>query len=178
VPCVPIGGLLLIIKKGTLIHKAAEFISLGLDDKIKVPEEFNSYIEQLIQFFTEINPDIIAPEVILFNSELLLGGMIDLITFNKDGTIDIYDWKTNKELKKSNRYTKTYSTPINHILDTSIEGYSLQLTVYKKMLEYHKFKVRDMFIVHITPDNYTVIKCKDYSTEINELFEVRKKQIS
>jgi ATP-dependent exoDNAse (exonuclease V) beta subunit len=115
-------------------------------------------------------------EWMIYDEDLKIAGSIDMVYENDDGTLKIYDWKRSKDIIKVNNFDKYALTEcISHIPDTNFWHYSLQLNIYKFILErkYNK-KVTELYLVKLHPDNkrknYELIKCADLSLEVNELF--------
>ena len=111
----------------------------------------------------------------VFDEDLGLAGSIDMCFIKPDGTIAIYDWKRSKEIKQSSFYVKYSKNPIlSHIPDLNYWHYSLQLNVYKRILErkYGKI-VSEMCLVCLHPNhkNYQRISVVDMSADVNELFK-------
>ena len=104
------------------------------------------------QRFTEMN--CLTPygvEWRIYVKELKLAGTIDFVALNEDGTLDLYDWKRSKQMDVHNSFRK-YSPVVPHIPDTNFGHYTVQLNLYKYMLEqkYDK-KVRHMYLVCMYP---------------------------
>lgn len=122
-------------------------------------------------------------EMMVFHEELRLSGSIDMIYEAPDGTLQIYDWKRCKQIKKDNPWDCATRECINHLPDSNYWHYSLQLNTYKAILEqkYGK-KVTDLFLVCLHPNNknqsYQRIRVPILSQEIQDLFEERKQQVS
>jgi hypothetical protein len=119
----------------------------------------------------------------IYHEDLKLAGSIDMIYENPDGTLAIYDWKRAKDITRVNTFGKYAVTDcISHMPDTNYWHYALQLNTYKAILEekYDK-KITDLYLVRLHPDaeekNYELIKLPDLTVEINELFELRRKEI-
>ena len=99
-----------------------------------------------------------------------------------DGTIDIYDWKRCKEIKKDNRWENAKTECIKHFPNSNFWHYSLQLNTYKAILEknYGK-KIGKMCLVCLHPNNYNnsylLYEVPDLSEELKNLFELRKKML-
>jgi ATP-dependent exoDNAse (exonuclease V) beta subunit len=94
-------------------------------------------------------------EWMVYHEEYRLAGSIDMIFENPDGTLQIYDWKRCKEIKKTTPWQKYAKTPaLDHLPDTNFWHYSLQLNTYKKIIEekYGK-KVTNMYLVCLHPNN-------------------------
>jgi ATP-dependent exoDNAse (exonuclease V) beta subunit len=164
---------------GTNMHKSIECFynsTQTLEDFVDLPD-----MQHFISFYEEygVNLKPYRSEWMIFDEELKLAGSIDFLTENDDGSLDIYDWKRSKEIKKVNPW-QSGLYPINHIPDTNYWHYSIQLNLYKALLEknYDK-KVRDLYLVVLHPDNpkYILISVPDLSTEINSLFEYHRNSL-
>ena len=122
-------------------------------------------------------------EWMVYDKELRFAGSIDMVFENPDGSLEIYDWKRCKEIKKENKWQSATTECISHLPDTNFWHYSLQLNTYKALLEknYGK-KVKGLYLICLHPDNknnsYQKIKVPTLKTEIKELFELRKKMLS
>lgn len=122
-------------------------------------------------------------EWMIFDVTLKLAGSIDAIFENKDKTIDIYDWKRSKKIKKNNKWSHAKTECIQHIEDCNFWHYSIQLNTYRKLLEknYNK-KINKMYIICFHPNNennsYIKYEIPDLSNEINNLFQLRMCQIN
>lgn len=144
--------------KGRAVHKAAELIAAGLIDEVEVTKEISGYIEQIIKFFIDNKVEPLLSEVIVYDKKAKVAGTIDLITINKDGSLSLWDWKTNKdEIKTTNKYNDFFNYPLAHVPSTKYGGYSLQLQTYKYMLEQIGFKVKDTNLIYITDSYYKII---------------------
>jgi len=107
---------------------------------------------QQFKTFTEMNA--LTPygvEWRIYIEEVQLAGTIDFVALNEDGTLDLYDWKRAKQMDVHNSYNK-YSSIVHHIPDTNFGHYTVQLNLYKYMIEqkYNK-KVRNMYLVCMYP---------------------------
>ena len=119
----------------------------------------------------------------VYHEEVKISGSIDMVYENPDGTLSIYDWKRAKNITRINNFNKFAIPPqICHLPDSNFWHYSLQLNTYKAILEQKYGKViKDLFLVRLHPDaeekNYELISLPNLSTEINDLFIERKKQL-
>ena len=95
----------------------------------------------------------------MWDDEFLLSGTIDDPIFYEDRTVDINDWKSNKKIDKSNKYTKGLF-PISHLENTKLNIYTLQLSFYGLILERKGFKVRNLTLTHITEEKEEIIPLK------------------
>ena len=98
----------------------------------------------------------------VYDEDKKLTGTIDMVYMNEDGTLSIYDWKRCKSINKLNTFNKFSSCDkIKNIPDTNYWHYSIQLNLYKYILEKkYGFIVKDMYLVQIHPNqnNYKKIK--------------------
>jgi len=164
---------------GTKMHNDIEYYYN------KEPVENDSvefqYFKNFLQDYSELKP--YRTEWMVYYEELKLSGSIDMTYENPDGTLQIYDWKRCEEIKHEAEFNKYAITPcISHLPDTNFWHYALQLNVYKTILE-HKYdkKITDLYLVCMHPDNkyknYQRIKVPFLDKEINDLIEMRKKQL-
>jgi len=118
-------------------------------------------------------------EWMVYDKELKMAGSIDMTFENEDGTIDIYDWKRSKDIKKTNPWESATTACIDFMPNANFWHYSLQLNTYKAILErnYEK-KIRYMYLVRLHPNNpnqsYILYKVPNLCETIEELFALRK----
>jgi hypothetical protein len=140
------------------------------------------YFIEFVRDFPELKP--FRTEWLIYDDDVKISGSIDMVYENADGTLSIYDWKRCKNITRINNFNKFALPPqICHLPDSNFWHYALQLNTYKAILEKKYGKIiKDLFLVRLHPDaeekTYELIKLPDLSTEIKELFEERKKQIS
>ncbi len=137
-----------------------------------------SYFNNFVNDYPDLNKRPYRTEMIVFHEELQLAGSIDMIFEREDGSLDIYDWKRCRDIKKSDPWGSFSHNPvIEHLPDTNYWHYCLQLNTYKAILqEKYDKKVHDLYLVCLHPDNnnYLLIKVADLQNEIKELFIQRK----
>lgn len=117
----------------------------------------------------------------IWTEEYKIAGSIDCVFYSKKtNNLCIYDWKRSKEIKMHNSYTNA-KKPIDYLSDCNYIHYSLQLNLYKWILEkYYNVKIDDLYLVILHPNNnnYLKIQCNDYSKEIELMLNERKKALS
>lgn len=167
--------------KGTLVHQFIEnkliqneFIypekmivqAFGYDP-IRIP--FNQIISVVEQFLDDIENKMfpIASEFVIGDAQYLVGGTIDQLFYNKKSNkLEIWDWKTNKEIKLKSRYFHLAS--LSHIPDTELDHYSLQLSLYKLILEKNTgLELGTSYIAWFNEKSpkYKIFATKDYKQE-------------
>ena len=139
------------------------------------------YFKQFYADYPELKP--YRTEWMVYYEELKLSGSIDMIFENPDGTIQIYDWKRSKGIEYESYGDKCAKTEcISHLPDCNFWHYSLQLNIYRAILEekYGK-RVTGMYLVCMHPDNYNKsyqrIEVHDLRQEVATLFEQRRQTI-
>lgn len=135
-------------------------------------EQFKLDHEHLIPFKTEWR---------IFDEELKIAGSIDMIFKdpNNERCIYIYDWKRSKEIKYQNRWQKGLS-PLEHLDDCNYNHYTLQLNVYRYLIEKnYGLKVTELAIVVFHPNNdtYRKIPIEFKDEEIEKMMNFRLLQI-
>jgi len=142
--------------KGTLMHSIIE----RYYKKESITEE-ETQLPEIVYFMEFTKKFQLIPygiELCIFSKTIKLAGTIDFVAQNTDGTLDIYDWKRSNHIELNNPYNK-YSHVVAHIPDTNFWHYTLQLNLYKYLLEteYDK-KVNKMFLVSFHPSNMSYFK--------------------
>ena len=164
---------------GTALHADIE----NFYNQIKVENdslEFQ-YFRKFVSDFPELVP--YRTEWMVYDDTIKLTGSIDMVFENPDGTLQIYDWKRSKGIEYESFGNKCSITPcLSHLPDTNFNHYSLQLNIYRKILQdkYDKI-VSKLCLVILHPDHhektYECIEVPVMDTEIEELFTLRKQQI-
>jgi ATP-dependent exoDNAse (exonuclease V) beta subunit len=142
--------------------------------------EWNHFIN-FLNAFPELKP--YRTEWKIYHEDLKISGCIDMVYENTDGTISIFDWKRSKEINTTNSWNKFALTEcISHLPDTNFWHYSLQLNIYKTILEekYDKI-VKDLFLVRFHASNpsntFDLLPVPFLKKEIEDLFLLRKQKL-
>lgn len=109
----------------------------------------------------------IRNEFIVYRREWALCGTIDFLCWDmgKD-CLAILDWKTNKEIKKDNKWQSCVG-PLNGLPDCNYIHYSAQLSTYKLLIErVTDLRVGELALVHLKRDGWEYIPCQDFSVEL------------
>ena len=138
---------------GTLVHEEIEnYINFKTPMKEKKSVNGAEWLEKYC-----INSDFeIYSEVMVYSEELGLAGTIDLLLFDKNSSkYSIMDWKTSKRISmRAYKNKKGTHHLTSHIDDCNFNHYSLQLSLYKYILEtYYGIEVSDHLIIHLMEDS-------------------------
>jgi len=182
--------------QGTLLHFYIEqFMNLDsmgktlcthkdLKDILLATTPFSDPIIQSIEWqyfinFIDMFPNLVPyrTEWIIYDTELKIAGSIDMVYKNSDDTLMIYDWKRCKDITKNNTFNKYAITPcLDTVPDTNFWHYSLQLNIYKYILEKnYGVKVSHLYLVQLHPSskNYHLMKVPDLTNTILLLVQDR-----
>jgi ATP-dependent exoDNAse (exonuclease V) beta subunit len=112
---------------------------------------------------------------ILLKSEFVIGdkdtkicGTIDNLSYNKKTKkLALFDYKTNKEIKRQGFKGETMLSPINTIPKCDLGKYSLQLWLYKIILQKNTgFEVGNCYVVWVAgQEDYELINILDVEKE-------------
>lgn len=182
-------------ERGTLIHQKAEQTILhfqergehialgdiltseendGISDDPSRTRDLISSMHGAVVRMSEVL-DFVQSEHVIASPELRLSGMMDLVVqlrSDKDRPlIGLYDWKTNAQIKRDNRWQSGLS-PIEHLSDCNFVHYSLQLNLYEYICRREGYFPENAefqkALIHLEPEGFKTYKCDDMQ-EIIEL---------
>jgi len=167
---------------GTLMHLGVEMVMNGAE--AAVPYETKQTIEwKYFWNYWDKDVKIWEPwrtEWEVWDEELKLAGSIDMIYRNrKDGTFAIYDWKRSKEIKMDNSFASGFG-PVSHLPDTNYWHYTLQLNMYRWILEKHYGVVISemaLIVLHPNNKNYKRYVLNRLDDEIEAMVESRRRAV-
>jgi hypothetical protein len=153
-----------------------EFAKYEAVEGIKHSREF----EYFLNFYKEcVIPKIkiYRTEMYVFDEETKICGSIDALfqDLNDPTLFYIGDWKRSNEIKKHNPW-QSGLFPVNHLEDTNYSKYSLQLNLYKYILEKkYNMRIGGMFLIVLHPknDKYIVEYVHDMGKEIENIITYR-----
>ena len=172
---------------GTLIHIRSEqlsnnkIIDLNFSNYNSSPfiEEIKCRLNKLIplqdNFFIDIHNKLIPIKTeFTVGYEDIIAGNIDLLAWNiKDEEFQIWDYKTNKEIKTENKYQKLLDE-FNFLDDCEFNKYSIQLGIYKELIQRRlNIKIGKCYLVWFNEHNtnYKLFKCLDLQESINQALD-------
>jgi ATP-dependent exoDNAse (exonuclease V) beta subunit len=158
---------------GTSMHKHIEEFYNGKE----LPEKDIVELAYFKNFYTD-HPELIPfrTEMMIYDEDIRICGSVDMLFLNEDGTLNIYDWKFSKEIQ-THSYGKKGLGPLTHMNDCNTSHYSLQLNLYREILERkYGFVVRDMVLVFMHRDLYeSYVKYPVSRIDLSTLLETRRK---
>ena len=178
--------------KGSMLHEFAQAQWLHraytldyenidpLVDKVRLRKAVEKTLPQVFAFYYE-SRDILEPigdEVLIGCEEYDIAGAVDMLFKNKlTGKIVMVDFKTNKEIKRKGFKGAKMQHPLHELDDCNFVHYSLQLGVYKHLIErYTNLKIGEYYIVYFceTADNYEIIKPLILDKEVEKILNLRR----
>ncbi len=145
---------------------------------VKVTPEWRYFQKFWSDFGGDLEPYRMEWEV--WVEEIKLAGSIDGVFRRKsDGKFLIYDWKRSKEIKSDNPFG-TGLPPVNHLPDTNYWHYTLQLNVYRWVLEtYYGLDIAEMYLVILHPDNksYRRMRLNRLDDEVADMVDARMRAV-
>jgi len=144
---------------GTIMHKWIEDYYKGLNPKM--PEDpillarVNNFLQLHEEKLHKFNPE--YQEFRLFSRKWGLAGTMDAL-FSLNGEYYVGDWKTNKKFTTdedvvNDRFAKKLLWPFEDLWDNSVNGYSIQLSLYRLIMQEEAgFNTNGAFLVWIGPN--------------------------
>jgi hypothetical protein len=178
--------------KGTLFHKYAEdylnnkifpydsvyFTKLfGVDTMKPI---YDILVRQFKQFYEDSSHNLVPvkSEWIVGDEEMGICGTVDQLYFNKKTQmLEIWDWKSNKAINLKSQYNQRFRHPIEHLDMCEMNTYSLQLSLYKYIIEMNtSLRIGNCYIVWFNEKNdaYKIFKTFDYREEIETMVKYAK----
>jgi hypothetical protein len=177
--------------KGSIIHDYAENLFLnkkfeyprdmilkkfGFDPVLKEYEITKKHVDNFYKdSFGKLIP--IKTELVMFDRESMVAGMADMLFYNvKAKEFQIWDWKTNKKFSHNSERGDLLKGKLCMLEDCDMEIYSLQLQMYKYIIEKNtNIKLGKSYIVWFSHnnENYEVMETKDRSYYVNAMIEER-----
>lgn len=163
-------------------NKIYEYDENDLTEKwgVSMPIAIKKMLNHFHNFYSDSKKNLIPikSEVVVGDPEYNISGMVDQIFYNKKfEEIQIFDWKTNKEISYTNNFGNRYLHPISHLDECEFNTYSIQLSLYKHIIQKNtNLKIGRLYIVWFNEmnDTYKVIQCKEMDEEIKLLIKNRK----
>ncbi len=169
--------------RGTAMHLGIEQFMNGAYDvilpEIKESREFQFFLNFWREFGDDLEP--YRAEWSVFSEEHKLCGQIDMLFRRKsDGKFVIYDWKRSKQIDTSNDFNRKGLAPLHHLDDCNYWHYSLQLNIYRWILEnLYDIPIADMYLIICHPNNGNFIRMRlsRLQAEVEAMLDCRKQAL-
>ena len=154
-----------------------EHIKDGLQDVIKPLELIK---KQADDFYNDFNDRLehLIDELPIGSPESDIASCVDDLFINKyTSELVLVDYKTNSDIYKGDKFAKQMKFPLQHLKDTKLNHYAIQLSIYRYIIEkYSGLKVGEMFIVYFSENNddYQIIDVPYLKDEVKKILELRR----
>jgi hypothetical protein len=173
--------------KGSTCHEYAQclwnktkFERNNFDNSLEYHDAVDKIEKQADNFYKDYQDRLehLADEFVIGSEEYDIASAIDHIFINKatNGLV-LVDYKTNTDIYKNEKYAKPMKVPLQHLKDTTLNHYSIQLSIYKYLVEkYTSLKFEEMFIVWFSEqeENYKIIEVSYLKEEVEKILESRR----
>ena len=167
---------------GTAMHLGIEMYHNGAEELIEPPVKETKEWQYFQNYWKECGDDLVPyrTEWEVWSEEHKLAGSIDMVYYRKsDGKYVVYDWKRSKDIKTTNDFETGYA-PVDHLPNTNYWHYTLQLNVYKWILEtYYGLEIADLYLVILHPDqpSYRRMRLNHLQEEVEMMIECRRRAV-
>lgn len=131
---------------GTSVHAELEYFLINKDVRESPHQDIIKQFEKIKFNGTPFS------EVLVFSEQYKIAGQSDIIIYNKkENSIGTHDLKTNE--KMVGKVYKNLLYPLNHLPDSKLQKYELQISLYSYLLEQKGFEVRrdDLCLYWVNP---------------------------
>ena len=133
-------------------------------------KEVAKLIKNFISFYNWWKQEhiLIKSEFVIGDKETGICGSVDNLSYNFiTKELVMFDYKTNKEIKRKNPRKETLLNELKHLQQCEYAKYSLQLSLYSAIIEkITEYKVPKCYIVWVNGEtNYELIECLDLKKE-------------
>lgn len=166
-------------KEGTKMHENIEnfYNNISYDNMSKEFQLFDGYLEDhknLVPYRTEW---------CIFDEYSKVSGSVDMVYMDPDtpGNFVIADWKRSKAIKMDNTWQSGADKFTSHLPDCNYIHYSLQLSIYKYILQKrYGIAISEAFIVVLHPnqEGYHKIRTRNLDKETEKIMARRSKCFS
>jgi ATP-dependent exoDNAse (exonuclease V) beta subunit len=161
---------------GTFMHQQIEaFYNEEPYDTTLIPQEWR-YFLRFHQSFSLLP---YRTEWYVFDEDAKIAGSIDMtykLAPDNDTDLVIVDWKRTVDLKLDNKYQKGLY-PVHHLDDCNFIHYSLQLNIYKYILEKNygkRIKALYLVVLHPSNDSFQQKEVPDMQKEVLQMLDEKK----
>jgi len=155
---------------GILLHDTIEHFYNELN--CNIPNEIDTEFAQFLNFNSTLKWKVFRTEWCIFDENFKIAGTVDVTFYDPStGKYHIMDWKRTSKMPKMNPYSHG-KPPLNCLDDCKFNHYSLQLNIYKYILEKkYGLSIESMTIVIFHPDhvNYIIEKVDDHQELVKQL---------
>jgi hypothetical protein len=162
--------------KGSELHKYAEYKFSNKNYDIDIFSGAQPLCGQIDKFYDD-NKGILIPvkvEFVIGDYSIGICGTLDKLFYNtRRKCLEVWDYKTNKNISKFNKYSNRMTNGLSHLIECEFNTYSLQTSIYRKIIEKNTgIKLGDSYVCWVNESNesYKVIKMDYLEKEVDIIF--------
>lgn len=158
---------------GTRVHEIAEKKILGINSLETYSKELEPYVVAIDKFKRSLSDRtyVLGTEVMVYSEKYKVAGQIDLLLIDENYCVHLLDWKTNKDIRRDNDWGNMMINGLNHLPDCEYSKYSLQLSLYAKMLSDWGINVSGLELIHLRKYDYSRIAIKYLDKEAEYILD-------
>lgn len=151
---------------GSAVHLLLENF---INDGVFVESEYEWVVKEFAKIIFKGR---LHTEVLVHSLLHMIAGQVDLIEDLGNKTINIWDFKTNKELAKYSKYGNKMLKHLWYLDDCNYNVYTMQLSIYGYLCELKGLKVNKLIILYINRETKKIEQheCKYRKSEVIEMF--------
>ena len=155
--------------RGTLMHFHIEQLLNGCGLEHPHSPEVAQFLE--LRDTLQLQP--FRTEICVYSEEMDVAGQVDCLCLGEGG-LEVWDWKRAKEVKPDGY--RSMRAPLHHLPDSSFWQYSLQLNLYRHVLENDGFAISRMAlgVFHPLSDGPSCIEIPRMDAEIEMIVDCEK----
>ena len=155
---------LMALANGKEVHRQIEAVITTGSAPLLAPDPDGSWSRCLARIQAGAVP--LAIEQIVADKELAVAGTVDAILYSrKTGSVHVCDWKPGK-FKAEGYRGETLQPPFDDLAMNHLTAYSLQVSLYRLILERHGQPCGPSWIVHFGEGGATIHKAIDFRSRL------------
>lgn len=162
-------------EEGTYLHDQIERYINGEEvDCDRMSDDAYIAFEQFLDWDNSRGFTPYRAEWCIYDEELGVAGTIDAVMKSAEGEYVIIDWKRSKEIKMTNDFSYSTIPSLSHLQDCNFVKYSLQLNLYKHLLEKnYGIKISKLLLVcfHPSKETYEEYEALELGKEVTSLLK-------
>lgn len=162
-------------KMGSRVHLFIEDFLKGKKPSLPSTVEAKVCCEKFLKYYNskmkELTP--VALEKLIFDLEWGIAGTVDALFYGR-GKLYLIDWKTNQRLRHDSDFcfNKMLLKPFGDLKDNEFNKYSIQVSLYRLILEKQGIDTEAACIIHVPYDyDVTTYKALDLRDRIRSYFD-------
>jgi hypothetical protein len=159
---------------GTRLHEQIEQYYNNVEFEA---DENDKALDQFLKWDEDTNLTVWRTEWVVWDEDTKVAGTVDAVFKNTAGDYILVDWKRCKEIRLNNPYDSCTVPSLSHLSDCNYVKYSIQLNVYRYILEQkYGISISQMLIVNFHPnqESYDEVPALDLCESVGKIMKKRK----